>query len=96
MIAEFHLQGKQFSFNKKGSKPRIINSQGSSMLFYIRTNVPGKISIPDVNPTQISTGSKWGWGELRSIFRNIKLYNALSISKEVAAYPKFKFNGSLS
>lgn len=69
MIAEFHLQGKQFSFNKKGSKPRIINSQGSSMLFYIRTNVPGKISIPDVNPTQISTGSKWGWGELKKYFQ---------------------------
>lgn len=28
ITAEFHLQSKLFSFNKKGQKPRIINSQG--------------------------------------------------------------------
>lgn len=71
ITAKFHWQGKLFSFNKKGWKPRIINSQGIQHAVLYQNKCPRQNihSRCKSNPNIYRKQMESGWGELKKYFQ---------------------------
>lgn len=71
ITAKFHWQGKLFSFNKKGRKPRIINSQEIQHAVLYQNKCPRQNthSRCKSNPNIYRKQMESGWGELKKYFQ---------------------------